>query len=405
MHVEWTRFMEEKIIEAGAEIAAALCSVREHAALGMTPFLGNGLSLRAVVDSTHSKRAGGSNQWQHMEKSLGEALALQDDLPLSSSLYSGVPGIAWAVQLCPSLLEKPTGVQLLAELDEILVEGLLDTRNPNLDLINGIAGIMIYAMRRNNSVASGKNLWECIEVICVRSVKDWLGLTPAKLETHGTEFQRNLGVAHGMPGLLTVMVAAFKNGRISREAAELAIEGFKHLWTHSLEDENGYKVFPSTAGSKQSARLAWCYGALGLADAYINAITLDQANASRASELVRGALHQLHSGNHGIMDASLCHGWAGAHFFFHVFSLCTHFDEDVRERCKRASVTTGDAINQLNVGTDRSPAYLRYSHGRTLSDSSFLSGTSGVLLAQFAVARKEGRPSWVELLGSFRPVS
>ncbi|MGE8210287.1 MAG: lanthionine synthetase LanC family protein [Stenotrophomonas rhizophila] len=395
--------MEENIINAGADFADALALLRDQSSFGMTPFVGNGLSLRAVIDSIQAERTYDPNHWQRMQQSLEEALALQDDLPLSSSLYRGMPGIAWAIQLCPPLLEKATSAQLLTELDEILVEGIVDARNPNLDLINGIAGIMIYAMRRNNFSGSSKVLWDSIESICVRSVREWLGLVPSKLEMHGTVFQNNLGVAHGMPGLLTVMVSAFRNGRISREAAALAIDGFEHLWTHSIKDENGYRLFPGTVGSSHSTRLAWCYGALGLVDAYINASSLEQANASRASDLVRGALHQLNSGRHRIMDASLCHGWAGAHFYFDVFSRFANFGEDLQYRCKSASALAGDEINHLNVGTASAPSYLRYSSGKTFKDSSFLSGTSGVLMAQATVASGAERTSWVELLGSFQP--
>lgn len=393
--------MEDTIAKDGAQFGNALSFLANSPTLSATPFLGDGLSLRALIELIQATRTSDASHWQVMERTLGEALDIQDGLPLSSSLYRGMPGIGWAIQLCPPLVEKPTSIQLLAELDEVLLEGMADTRNPNLDLINGMAGIMVYAMRRDKSCEASGGLWNAIESICVRSVRAWLDLSPSRLETRGTDFQRNLGIAHGIPGLLTMMITAFRRGLFSPQSAELALDGFEQLWNHSVRGVSGWALFPGNVGSTQVTRLAWCYGALGLADAYNNASFLDVTNISRYSALVEGSLHQLKAGKHGIMDASLCHGWAGAHYYFDLFAQCAFLGEHIQVECKSASLAAGKAIDGLNVGKDQAPSYPRNYRGRNYKSDTLLAGTSGVLIAQDAVVRSTGLQVWAELLGSF----
>lgn len=393
--------MEDISTNKSAQFSNALDFLADQPTLSRSPFLGDGLSLRAVIELIQATRTSQASHWQGMERALEQALDMQDGLPLCSSLYRGMPGIGWAIQLCPPLIEKTMSIQLLTELDELLLEGMADTRKPNLDLINGVAGIMIYAMRRGKSYDASRDLWDAMDSICVRSLKDWLDLNPSKLEMRGTDFQRNLGVAHGIPGLLTIMVSAFKKGLISTEAAELAVDGFDQLWTHSVRGQGGWALFPGSVGSNEVTRLAWCYGALGLADAYKNASSLEITNILRYTALVEGSLYQFKTGRHGISDASLCHGWAGAHYYFDRFAKCAFLSEQVQAECKGASLESGKAIDALNTGEERAPSYPRNFRGRKFKSDTLLAGTSGVVIAQDAVASSADLQIWAELLGSF----
>ncbi|MFA0924331.1 lanthionine synthetase LanC family protein [Xanthomonas fragariae] len=392
--------MEDRVFRESSPLFASLDFVKSLPAFDSSPFLGDGLSLRAVIELVQARQTNHQSYWQGMEQALEEALTLQDKLPLSSSLFRGLPGIGWAVQLCPLLLDKTSSQQFLVELDEILLDGILETHHPNLDMVNGIAGIMVYAMRRGLSASSSSDLWSAIELVCSRAVREWLNFSDASdLESRGTDFQKNLGLAHGIPGLLLMMANASRKGHISRAATELALDGFDHLWMHAIKGDDDGVLFPSTAGSQRVTRLAWCYGGLGLADAYRRASLLDSSYGVRFSSLIEGSLNQFKSGKHQITDASLCHGAAGVHLYFEIFGRCEFLSAQLRNECKKASVVAGEKLLHFNDGTVEKPSYLWSHKGKNIKTASLLEGTTGVVLAQNAVASQSNCYPWAELLG------
>ncbi|WP_285309411.1 lanthionine synthetase LanC family protein [Stenotrophomonas maltophilia] len=396
--------MEDNYAPLSTPTTAGLRFLKEQPALASNPFIGQGLCLRAVFELLLAEQNGDSVHWEGMTRALQDALELQDNLPLSSSLFRGVSGIGWAIQQCPPLIAKPDIQEFLIDLDELLLDGILEAENPNFDIVNGVAGIMVYAMSRERSISSSSRLWEALELMCARSISAWLALNHANdLQSRGTQFQRNLGVAHGVPGMLTMMINASRSGHISATVADLALQAFEQLTAYAIRGGGGRALFPETIESNREARLAWCYGALGLADAYRNAALLDPSHREMYASLVKGALHQYETGEHRMVDASLCHGLAGAHFYFHVFAQSDQLSEELRRRCKDASVSTGDSLERINSGTADQPCFLWHVKGKRIETSSFLEGTSGVVLAKHAVSRRDAGCAWGELLGTYLP--
>src|SRR5687768_16033728 len=92
-------------------------------------------------------------------------------------------------------------------------------------------------------------------------------------------------------------------------------------------------LLPSFSGSEDPARLAWCYGCLGVA------LVMDRMAAKfpqieeRLALLTIGCLEQLQNSRSRIEDAFLCHGHAGAALIFSVLSRSLHLSNDLRSAC------------------------------------------------------------------------
>ncbi|MFE1395140.1 lanthionine synthetase C family protein [Nocardiopsis alba] len=127
----------------------------------------------------------------------------------------------------------------------------------------------------------------------------------------------NTGMAHGLGGILSLLSLAYRDGRTvpaHREALETLIATLDESRFH---DESGswWPRWLTTDGSLRDARPgspSWCYGAPGLARAqHLAALALGDEPRRRETEdaLTRTLTDRTALGR--IVDASLCHGWAG----------------------------------------------------------------------------------------------
>ncbi|MEU2970693.1 lanthionine synthetase C family protein [Nocardiopsis alba] len=127
----------------------------------------------------------------------------------------------------------------------------------------------------------------------------------------------NIGMAHGLGGILSLLSLAYRDGRTvpaHREALETLIATLDEKRRH---DEAGswWPRWFTTGGSPTDVRPgspSWCYGAPGLARAqHLAALALGDEPRRREVEdtLIRTLTDQ--PALDRIADASLCHGWAG----------------------------------------------------------------------------------------------
>lgn len=305
----------------------------------------------------------------------------------------------------------------LRYLDEALVTYL--DRTPwqgQYDLISGLVGIGVYGLeRRYRGVRSG-----CLAKTVDRlyEMAEWSdnGLSWFTSPSMLSERQRdqtpggryNLGVAHGVPGVIGLLGEVCSLD-VESEKAWVLLEGAVKWLLLQAGPAKMTSMYPNwiALGSARStrSRLAWCYGDLGIAVALLGAARrVNQTKwASAAVQLARKAARRPLENSH-VVDAGLCHGAAGvAHLFNRLYQ--TTGDELFRraawfwfEYTLSYLKETGSRVSDLALHAE-GPHHEREGADDTMG---FLTGLAGVALALHAAASAV-EPNWDRVLLSSIP--
>jgi hypothetical protein len=236
-------------------------------------------------------------------------------------LHGGVVGATWLVQhLDPDASDDLDGFDAtLAEM-----AGASPWRG-HFDLVSGLVGHGVYALERWPQPAARQLLSRVVDRLHELSAPRGRGLawwTPPELlvpalRVHDPDGHVDVGVAHGVPGVIALLAAACAAGVNVRRARPLYDGALR--W---LRGQLGAVALPCTVSIGDRAalsppRTAWCYGEPGAAAALLAAAraTGDAALERDAIGLgLRAAGRDVATS--GVGDAGICHGSAGlAHVF------------------------------------------------------------------------------------------
>lgn len=353
-----------------------------------------------------------------------EALA---STPMSPSLYSGFPGVAWTLEhLQRRLFEsnpedaanaadaaeegEDAEADPFQEIDEALLGPL--GRSPwtgEYDLISGLSGLGVYALERLPRPTAASMLERIVDRFAELAERLDDGAAWFTQPERLPEWQReihprgnyNLGVAHGLPGVIPVLAGACAVGVAVDRARPLLDDAVRFLLARRLEPGFG-SCFDTTYAPWEKpnpSRLAWCYGDPGIAAALLATaravgepawereaidIGLDSAARPESLSLVR--------------DAGLCHGAAGLGHLFNRLYQATG-EEPIGEAARfwlertlgfqeRGEGVAGFRAWEVNPET-KVPGWR--------SEAGFLEGATGVGLALLG-AISEVEPAWDRVL-------
>ena len=314
-----------------AEIAAALREPDgtlglEGGSLG-AGWAGIGLFHLALAQHTRS-----SEDLERAERWMGLAIDSIAEAPLPPSLYGGFLGIGWSVEVL--LRTQASDEDLNEDLDEALL-GLLD-QSPwpgDYDLISGLVGHGVYGLARIHRPLGRALVAKVVLRLEELAQADSDGLTwataprllpPWQRARHGQGYY-NLGVAHGIPGVLALLGHAITHGIEPERATRLLEGGMTWLLAHrnppGMESGFGNAISVDRPEAREASRVAWCYGDLGISVALLGA-----ARSAARPEWEREALDLARRvagrdrDHTGVADAALCHGAAGnAHLFNRLY--------------------------------------------------------------------------------------
>jgi class I lanthipeptide synthase len=263
---------------------------------------------------------------------LEEAVGVLATVPLTSSLYSGFTGIAWAVELVGGLLGTE-GEDRNGDIDEALTRLL--QRYPEdapYDLIDGLTGLGVYALARWPRPGAAQCVLGVVEQLARRARPDRDGVfwwTPPSWRGPRGEWYRpggvDLGVAHGVAGVIPFLARVHRLGLAQQTVRPLLDGAVRWLLAHMVDTASGPTVpyFVADGAEPGPARSGWCYGDPGVAAALLLAArdAGEPAWAAAATGLaVRAAARP--PGQTGVVDAGLCHGSAGlAHLFNRMYQM------------------------------------------------------------------------------------
>lgn len=303
---------------------------------------------RAGHEELAAARIGERDHVEVAMRHLDAAIEAMATRPMGAGLLGGFPGIAWAVTHVEAMLggadeagdaDETGDVDAANEagdadeasgeddgaagIDEVLRD--LAGTTPwtgEYDLVSGLVGLGVYALERLPRPAAQQCLAAVLDRLDELAERDAGGVTwftpPALLPEHQRarcpDGYYNLGLAHGVPGVIALLGRAWAAG-VDRERVGALLHGaLAWLRARALPETGGARFAWAHAPGETPAptRSAWCYGDPGVAAALLvaglatgNARLVDEAHAL-ALLAARRPRDQA-----GVADVGLCHGSAG----------------------------------------------------------------------------------------------
>src|SRR4051794_6587641 len=333
------------------------------------------------------------------------ALAEKQLLP---ALYSGFLGVGWVVShLTRDLFEGDAG--LTGEIDDALRRLLTNVEDRlTFELIYGLAGYGTYLVERLPDPGAAALLGRVLDLL--EASRDASGVWPTD-PGWMSPWQReqmprgcyNLGVAHGIPGVIGFLAAAQREGlddpRLARFAEDAVPWTLAQKWD---QPSSPLPAFIPIGGEPYPTRTAWCYGDLGVAAVLLSAAQSFGRDDWKREALAIARVAARRSPEEAMVkDAGLCHGSTGLAHLFNRMAQASGDDElrDAAERWIRIALDMrrpGQGLAGLLSWVDITE------NGKTVAwewktEPGFLSGVAGIGLGLLA-AVTDFEPAWDRVL-------
>ncbi|HLU67025.1 MAG TPA: lanthionine synthetase C family protein [Kofleriaceae bacterium] len=331
----------------GAARRAALDRVREIAeALEREidrghgfPGLAGGLGGLAVFYQYCDAALGEARHGERAADLLDACAASAAGSELHVGLFGGHAGIGWLLEHVGACDGEDDPCR---PIDALLLDALARPWTGGHDLVNGLVGIGVYALERGDRGAGPLLLERVLDLLASSARTGPDGATWHTPAAELVDWQRraypdgyyNLGVAHGVPGILGLLARAVAAGHERRRG--LLEEGL--AWLAAQAQRGGdacYGACRTDAAQEPPTRSAWCYGDPGVAAvlAGAGARTGERRWIDLGAELAAGVARRPVE-RAGCRDAGLCHGTAGLAHILNRLHQATG-DPDVAAAARR----------------------------------------------------------------------
>jgi lantibiotic modifying enzyme len=363
-----------------------------------------------AVFYAYLNRAGRRSQYRRAALDLLERAAdAVASVTMGPSLYGGFSGIAWAMVHLEGRLSDPEESNSTEALDEAL-KRFVNRRGwkADYDLVVGLVGLGVYALERLPAPAAISILQGVVDRLEETAERrpdgiTWLTapeLLPPEQRKRCPRGYYNLGLAHGVPGVVALLGAACAAG-VQRRKARKLLDGAVAWLLHQKRKGGTGSRFPAwlAPGSpREDCRSAWCYGDPGIAAALMCAARAvgESAWEREALEIARGAAARAPE-EAGVVDAGLCHGAAGIGHIFNRMSQAT--GDAALARAARYWFRRALAMRRRGRGFGGFSALSAREDGTRYweDDPGILTGSAGIALALLA-ATTSIEPTWDRML-------
>ena len=225
---------------------------------------------------------------------------------------------------------------LLQEIDQYLYSTMiLDMKNGKYDFLHGAIGYAYYFLNRYRNTKSeelkGKyknNLLEFIALLKKVSLKDgknnlkWV----SELNNDTKERGYNLSLAHGMSSIVGILTKLYQYDDFELKTKTMLIDSINYIMDFKNENNRAFCLFPSWVSEdneiNSKARLAWCYGDLGIGIKlwYASKVLNDKKLANEAINILKHAAKRTTPEKSLVRDAGICHGsYGNAQIFNRIY--------------------------------------------------------------------------------------
>jgi len=249
------------------------------------------------------------------------------------TLYAGLSGIGWIVEhLAQQKFIEADTPDILKEIDPFVFDAMQgDIQQGNYEFLHGALGTGVYFLNRLETLREDSTgylirLVDGLDNISHKEKNSRIKWT----STFGYEREKtgfDLGVAHGIPGIIGFLTLAFSHG-IHQEKISLLLNGaVSFLLDQSLDTAIYESHFPSRVGENvihTASRLGWCYGdpGIGIILWLASQKTGNTDWEKRSIDILEHSARRLDLGSNSVHDACLCHGTAG---IAHIFNRMYHY--------------------------------------------------------------------------------
>ena len=328
---------------------------------------------------------GHNNYHKRIEKEILNYDKLLLNPLLVSTFGSGITGLGMFFNFFNEerLLNTDTEF-LLTEIDDFsLAEGVKLLNNNEHDFIHGGVGHAIYTALRTPFKNSKKDLEKLVYALKKQAKTDTNGNYYWVEMIEGKE-RINLSLSHGHASKI-VFFSKIIELEIDVEDVNLLLEKSVKFILTTKNTNNCGSVFPNyleDGKGNEIARLAWCYGDLGIG------IALWQAGEALKNENIKlealkifdATLKRIKNEDTKLQDAGICHGTAGVALVYNrIFKYTKHqkYRDAALFWCKQ-TITFLDNNNGLTN-------YKSLVKEEWYADNSLLTGSSGIALALISI--------------------
>jgi lantibiotic modifying enzyme len=353
--------------------------------------LTNGAAGDAIVFDVLARACGSAALEESARNAIDFAIDAVASETMAVGLFVGFTGVAWALESLRSEDDDDAN----EDVDGALLDHLeRPVWTGDYDLVSGLAGFGVYALARRKRTSGRACFARVLDHLEANARREpdglawWTSpdlLVPEQRAEHPDGFW-NVGLAHGVPGVIGMLARAYAAG-LERPRIAPLLEGAVR-WVLAQAREGGAR-FPCLADDTEPARTAWCYGDPGVAAALFAAgrATGETTWEREAVAIARAASEREAD---GVVDAGICHGSAGLAHVFHRFFRATG-DELFRDAARAELARTLD----LGDPDGRYLAWAPDAHGVLgwIDDLTLLAGSGGVALV-LASALSTDEPVW-----------
>ncbi len=334
-------------------------------------------------------------------EALSRAVTLFGQTGGGMGLFGGAARVGWTVA---HMADGDIADRVCGSIEAALERQLAADHPPQYDLISGLVGLGVYALERGEA---GRSLaGRVLDVLERRAVSRGPGLTwftpPEQLPPWQRELAPdgywNLGLAHGVPGVIAVL-ARFATAGIEVERAARLLDGaVAYLLDAEPAATPRYPAWHAEGRPREpKSRLAWCYGDLGIALALLSAARA-RGRADWEADALALALGRAEQSTTaaGVVDTGLCHGTAGNGHLYHRLYRATGDERFAASARRWLDATFALRRDHPFAGF---PAWTQVPGGAQgwIADASILTGAPGVALALAAMIT-DLEPAWDRLL-------
>lgn len=322
-------------------------------------------------------------------------------------LFGGLAGVAWAYHHVTLLLEGKSAASETAmeEIDSVLAECLATQPWPwEYDLVYGLAGIGLYALDhplRSIGESLATEVVHRLAELGEESNATITWKTKKELIHPGDigkfpEGRYDLGMAHGVAGVVSFLARAYSSGIETAISGRLLKSALAWLWSYERPPGPGSR-FPSVLGpdiEAVDARTAWCYGDPGIAAATLAAgVALGDPGVTQRALALAEVVADRAFAETRVVDAGLCHGAAG---LAHILSFMAQVGKS--RKLAAAARQWYEKTQDLRKPTEEVAGFPAWwpEAQRWVPDAGLLGGATGVAVALVAGAT-DLNPGWGRL--------
>ncbi|WDE10898.1 lanthionine synthetase LanC family protein [Thalassomonas haliotis] len=228
----------------------------------------------------------------------------------------GLSGIGWLFEFL--LQQDEYNGEINEDLERLLKQQLSADWQGEYEFISGLLGYITFIQRRARGTKDLTLLRQALQLLLQYSTVTadghaWETSVDSVYSFNKQDPEFNLGLAHGVPGVIAVLTSVCQHHSALRAEFEPVLaSGCQWLMSQTRAEQEPGSRYAYSACTNGHSRLGWCYGDLS------NALILGRAGKLLADDVLFQFSRQLMLDtskrlydDSGVLDAGICHGSAG----------------------------------------------------------------------------------------------